>query len=411
MTTVNQSNLCSICNKASAKYCCSGCKKHFCPKHFKEHERQLSMKFDDEIVRKHDELLHEIEKSNSLPSGLFDQIEQWKKSTINNVEKAAERAHHQLLELIDKQKSTITKQLEPITEEIHYLREEENFLENDIDRLKEKLQQFIQKDTSKIIIVETDQIDWNRIISIQEEQPKSSSLHSVNLYPNTKWTQNGVTVAGGNGYGSALNQFYNIWGLCVDDDQNVYAADYLNNHIVEWKRGSTTGRVVASGSGHEVRRYGVEDTEGTVVAGGNGQGNRLDQLNHPRYVCVDQDRSVYVSDSDNYRVMKWMKDEKEGIVVASGQGQGNSLSQKTGPFGIAVDKSDAVYVADSGNHRIIRLREGATEGDVIIGGNGEGNESNQLSCPTGLSFDREGNLYVNDNGNYRVQKFNIDRSE
>ncbi|CAF4574784.1 unnamed protein product, partial [Rotaria sp. Silwood2] len=104
MTTVNQSNLCSICNKASAKYCCSGCKKHFCPKHFKEHERQLSMKFDDEIVRKHDELLHEIEKSNSLPSGLFDQIEQWKKSTINNVEKAAERAHHQLLELIDKQK-------------------------------------------------------------------------------------------------------------------------------------------------------------------------------------------------------------------------------------------------------------------------------------------------------------------
>ncbi|CAF3475267.1 unnamed protein product, partial [Rotaria sp. Silwood2] len=53
-----------------------------------------------------------------------------------------------------------------------YLREEENFLENDIDRLKEKLQQFIQKDTSKIIIVETDQIDWNRIISIQEEQPK-----------------------------------------------------------------------------------------------------------------------------------------------------------------------------------------------------------------------------------------------
>ncbi|CAF3006416.1 unnamed protein product [Rotaria sp. Silwood2] len=180
MATGNESNLCSICNKPSVKYFCIGCKKYFCPKDFKEHEQQLSVKFDNEIVRSHDELLDQIqklEKSNYLSLDLFAQIEEWKKITINKIEKAAERAHHELVELIDKQRIKITNQLEPITKEICCRREEQNFLENDIDRLKENineiqktLQQFILKDTNKTIIVDNDQIDWNRLIYIREEQ-------------------------------------------------------------------------------------------------------------------------------------------------------------------------------------------------------------------------------------------------
>ncbi|CAF5102356.1 unnamed protein product, partial [Rotaria sp. Silwood1] len=108
---------------------------------------------------------------------IFDQIEQWKKTTINKIEKAAEKAQYQLIELIDKQRINVVKQLEPITKEILCRREEENFLENDIDRLRKKideiqqiLQPFIQKDTNKSIIVDSDQIDWDRLIYIRTEQ-------------------------------------------------------------------------------------------------------------------------------------------------------------------------------------------------------------------------------------------------
>ena len=72
---------------------------------------------------------------------------------------------------------------------------------------------------------------------------------------------------------------------------------------------------------HEVRRYRRGESQGTVVAGGNGNGNRLNQLSYPQYVFVDRDHSVYVSDYGNNRVMKWMEGAKEGIVVAGGQGQ------------------------------------------------------------------------------------------
>ncbi|CAF1206845.1 unnamed protein product [Rotaria sordida] len=180
-TIVTDSNLCSICNKPSARRFCIGCKKYFCPKDFKEHEQQLSIKFDNEIVRSHDELLNQIpklEKSNFLSLDLFDQIEQWKNTTIDKVKKAAEKAQYELTKLIDKQRITIINQLELITREIRCRREEENFVENDIDELKQKinkikqkLEQFTQKDTTKtIIIINNDQIDLNRLIYIQEQQ-------------------------------------------------------------------------------------------------------------------------------------------------------------------------------------------------------------------------------------------------
>ncbi|CAF2762419.1 unnamed protein product [Rotaria sp. Silwood2] len=512
MAPVTESNLCAICNKSLARCFCIGCKKYFCPKDFKEHEQQVSMKFDNEIVRSHDELLNQIqklEKSNCFSSDLFDQIERWKQSTIKKVEKAADRAHHKLIELIDKQRTKLTKQLEPITKEIHCRWEEKKFLENDIDRLRKKieeiqrkLEQLIQKDTTKTIIIDNNQIDWNRLIYIREEQQNyivsfdhrvtplddpncvfvsAPLLRNAYLNANAKWVQNGITVAGGKGHGSETHQLKNPWGLCVDDDQTVYIADFYNHRIVEWKCGATTGRVVAGGNGqgnrsdqlncptnaiidkerdsliicdrgnqrivrwprhngtngetiisnvgcscltmdddgfiyiadwdeHEVRRYRIGESQGIVVAGRNGQGNRLDQLNHPVNVFVDRYHSVYVSDYSNHRVMKWMKGAKQGIVVAGCQGQRNSLTQLSNPGGVVVDQSGTVYVADGWNHRIMRWSQGTTQGSVIIGENGRGSQSNQLYYPTGLSFDREGNLYVSDQGNHRVQKFNIDRS-
>ena len=55
---------------------------------------------------------------------------------------------------------------------------------------------------------------------------------------------------------------------------------------------------------HEVKRYRIGEDVGTVVAGGNGRGNRLNQLNYPAHIFIDQYHSVYVSDEANRRVMK-----------------------------------------------------------------------------------------------------------
>jgi len=42
------------------------------------------------------------------------------------------------------------------------------------------------------------------------------------------------------------------------------------------------------------------------VAGGNGPGERLDQLNRPLSIILDSNENLYVSDSENHRVLKFL---------------------------------------------------------------------------------------------------------
>ncbi|CAM4818319.1 unnamed protein product [Rotaria magnacalcarata] len=239
----------------------------------------------------------------------------------------------------------------------------------------------------------------------------------------------GQVVAGGNGQGSGDHQLSQPLDVIVDKERDsLIISDYSNERVVQWpRRNGTSGETIISNincegltmdengslyvvdfGNDEVRRYKKGESRGTVVAGGNGRGNRFDQLSCPRYVFVDRDHSVYVSELGNDRVMKWMKGKKEGIIVAGGQGEGNGLTQLSSPRGVVVDQLGTVYVTDCGNARIMRWPKGATQGSVVVGGKGEGGQSNQLNGPIGLSFDRHGNLYVVDLGNHRVQKFNME---
>jgi sugar lactone lactonase YvrE len=239
---------------------------------------------------------------------------------------------------------------------------------------------------------------------------------------------NGQIVAGGNGRGNRNDQLNEPTKVIVDkENDSLIICDYNNRRVVRWpRRNSRSGETLISNidcwdlildndgylyvsdyAKDEVRRWKMGEKNGTIVAGGNGQGNRLDQLNDPQYIFIDEDHSVYVSDYYNHRVMKWVKNAKEGIVVAGGQGQGNGLRQLYYPNGIIVDQLGSVYVADWGNHRVIRWLKGAQEGTIVVGGNGQGDQPNQFYYPVDLSFDRQKNLYVVDRGNNRVQKFNV----
>ncbi|CAF4918791.1 unnamed protein product [Rotaria sp. Silwood1] len=226
---------------------------------------------------------------------------------------------------------------------------------------------------------------------------------------------NGRVIVGGNGSGSRLDQISNPGDVIVDKVRDcLFIGDSGNNRVLRWSlRGENTGEIITndesrSGSltmdeqgylyvtdAHRqlVKRWGVGENQGVVVAGGNGVGDQLNQFNIPTKVFVDRDLSVYVSDGNNDRVMKWVKGANKGIVVAGGRGKGSSLSQLNYPEGVVVDQLGTVYVADRGNHRIMRWRKGAVEGQIIVGEMGAGSQSNQLSSPIGLSFDRQGNLF------------------
>ena len=239
----------------------------------------------------------------------------------------------------------------------------------------------------------------------------------------------GQIIAGGQEAGNRNDQLNHPTNVLVDKKNDcLIICDSGNNRIVRWPRqNGTSGEIIMSNiydcgmamdndgylyisdvEKHEVRRWKIGEMGGTLVEAGNGQGNRLEQINRPYNIFVDQDQSVYVSDFGNHRVVKWMKDARDGVVVAGGQGPGSALKQLHNPRGIVVDEMGTVYVTDQANHRVVRWLKGATEGSVVVGDNGQGTEANQLGNPWNLSFDRQNNLYVADHSNHRIQKFTIE---
>ena len=201
----------------------------------------------------------------------------------------------------------------------------------------------------------------------------------LTLPKNARWSQNGVTVAGENGRGNAVNQLTCPYGLDIDDDnQSIVIADHWNHRIVEWKIGASNGK---------------------VIAGGQGQGNRLDQLNRPTDVLIDKEtNNLFIADRDNRRVVRWSPRQETT--------QGEVIIDNIDCRGLAMDHQRYLYVSDRVEHEVRRYTIGDKNGIVVAGGNGQGNQLNQLNLPTYLFVDKEQAVYVSDNHNHRAMKWN-----
>ncbi|CAF3990023.1 unnamed protein product, partial [Adineta steineri] len=178
------------------------------------------------------------------------------------------------------------------------------------------------------------------------------------------------------------------WGLAMDNNGDLY--------VSEWEK-------------HQVRRFYEGDRQGTVVAGGNGQGNQFNQLNQPHYIFVDKDHSVYIADYMNNRVMKWIKNAVQGSLIAPGQVFNENPNSSVQPISVIVDHVGNIYVSSKDSHQITRWSPGEIEGTTVVGEEESGSGPTQLINPQALLFDGQGNLYVADSGNHRIQKFVIDR--
>ena len=198
---------------------------------------------------------------------------------------------------------------------------------------------------------------------------------------NLKWKQNAKTIAGGNGRGNKLNQLSNPHGIYVDyQHQSIYIADCWNHRIVKWKLGESNGQ---------------------IVAGVNGKGTRIDQLNCPNDVISDQNsKSLIFCDFSNRRIVRWSLENQQDRQI---------LVDNIDCSRLMMNENGDLFVSDSENHAVKRWRKGdrRKEGTIVAGGNGQGNQLNQLNCPTYIFIDREKTVYISDWGNNRIRRFGI----
>ena len=442
MATAAGKTRCAICEKEKAILKCGGCGEDFCYNHFGNHRQQLSTRLEDielnrDIFRQAlSECIGEMEKHP-----LMQQIDQWERDSVEKIRQTAKETRDILHRHMSANVNRIEVMLNNLTDQLRQSREDNNFFETDLHRWMEQLSKFneelekpsgisFHQDTKALVTKLRIEIKTGECDDIVSMRRFSFMVESPSVFASgrsLRWMENGIVVAGGNGAGSGFNQLSSPMGMCIDnDDQTIYVADRSNHRIVEWKRGAT---------------YGI------VVAGGNGSGNRTDQLNQPNDVILDkktdsliisdrQNRRIvrwhrqnntdgqimisnidcsrlafdrhgylYVSDPQNHVVQRWKTGNGTPTVVAGSNEKGDRLNHLHTPTFIAVDNDQAVYVSDWGNHRIMKWLKNAKEGIVVAGRKDEKNSLAQLSGPQGILVDQLGTILIADFSNHRIVRW------
>ncbi|CAF1363649.1 unnamed protein product [Adineta ricciae] len=210
---------------------------------------------------------------------------------------------------------------------------------------------------------------------------------------------------------------------------------------------------------------------GLTIAGGNGDGKQLNQLNRPFDVYFNpSDQTMYISDTLGDRIVQWKYGESTGYIIAGGNenedevdslicaasvaarenrsrvnllvspssvivdersdsliiydrghsrivrwDRQNSLMKtivsNISGIGLTMDIHGNLYASDTVNHEVKRWKRGDAVGVVVAGGHGMGCALNQLNYPSYIFVDEDLSVYVSDSKNDRVMKWEKDATE
>jgi hypothetical protein len=204
-----------------------------------------------------------------------------------------------------------------------------------------------------------------------------------------------IAGTGSPGFGD-LNSpvFWQVTGICIDTNNNIFIADYGNNRIRKITMAGYATPFAGLGN--------IGYLDGTGI-------NSL--FNNPTSICIDTANNLYIADSFNHRIRKITPSAVVTTIAGNGiatfvNGNGTNTSFNH-PQGIAVDSSGNLYVSDTGNNRIRKID---TSGNVTtIAGIGivssvDGTGTNAgFNSPFGLKLNN-GILYIADLGNNKIRK-------
>ena len=165
-------------------------------------------------------------------------------------------------------------------------------------------------------------------------------------------------------------------------------ADAINNRIMQYLSGASSG---------------------TVVAGRNGAGTGSTHLFSPYSVVFSSSaNSLTIVNNGARNVVRWIVGANNWTIVAgsaSGIGENTSILLYY-PHNVAMDPYGNTYVFDCSNHRMQLFLSGQSNATTIARRTGSpGVNGTQLNQPYCTILDSQLSLYVSDTNNNRIQKF------
>jgi len=147
--------------------------------------------------------------------------------------------------------------------------------------------------------------------------------------------------------------------------------------------------------------FGTSNDHPYILEWGGYGTSELGKFYHPQQIAVDDERNIYVTDTDNSRIQKFSHD---GQFLSSWELPILDSGGEQSPVGIAIYENN-VYVVDKQRHTIQKFDN---DGNFILKWGGHGTENGQFIEPRGITIDSNGIVYVADSENHRIQIFTSD---
>lgn len=203
------------------------------------------------------------------------------------------------------------------------------------------------------------------------------------------------------------NRLINVVFFCI-----VSAGDAINK--LNYPYGVALNPIlnelyVADKDNHRIISFAFNNTNGTVMFGGNGPGYNNTQLRYPTCVYFDSfSNNWVVCNTEAHNVVQFTAYVNMWTIVAGNinGSVGTTSTEFYTPFKLTFDPMGNMYVADCNNHRIQFFNANQKNGITIAGFSGiSGSNATTLYRPRSARLDNQLNLYVADSQNHRIQKF------